>query len=326
MYILGQFTLALPRLDQLHEMADATGDRLLRVQTDNILGRLLVIRGELSRGSELLERALAASEPNGDPIWTPTPLESIASIGLAAAAHAFCGRFNTAVETMSRAQRLPSAPMDAAVRAASAFYNELIAHTRGEWTTAETFAAEAIASARQADNLVYEYVAHIYLGPAVARQRRVAEGLNIQRNAVTLAERAHTQVILGRAYAYLAEILLLAGQLDEAGEYAQRGETRAQQHGHLLEAAICARIRGEIDTARSDFNAASEFLERAGATLSELEAWPEWARNQVALARLGAARGDVEVARALLASAERHFQQMDMRWDIDQVRTLRAAL
>jgi len=61
LYIHGQFGAAPPRLEQLREMADAGDDPLLRAQSDNLLGRRLVIRGELSRGQAALERALAAA-------------------------------------------------------------------------------------------------------------------------------------------------------------------------------------------------------------------------------------------------------------------------
>lgn len=322
LYILGQFTTALPRLDQLRAMAESTDDRLLGAQTDNILGRLLVIRGELRRGQAALERALAAAEPASGPIWSPTPLERSASLGLAACADAFRGQFAAASAWLDRCRQLESAPADAAMRAAEAFYRALVAHTRGDWTATVASATEAITRARAADNRIYEYVAHVYLGPALARQGQIAEGLKVQRIALSLADQAHTQVIVARAHAYLAEILLLAGQHEAAHAAADHGLTLAEAHGHLLEAALCARVRGEVDTVLGRWDAAAEALEDAGRRLAELEAWPERARAEAALGRLKLARGDSGQAHAHLTRAAQHFQEMAMAWDLAQARAV----
>src|SRR5262249_9638392 len=163
-------------------------------RTDNILGRLLVIRGELARGHASLERAMAAAEPASGPIWDATPLERLVSIGLMACASAFRGRFAEAEAAIARGRALALAP----AHAAAAFYRALIAHTRGDWSDAVAHADEGIAAARAAANLIYEYVSHVYLGLALARQGRVADGLIAQQAALALAERAQTRVILGR--------------------------------------------------------------------------------------------------------------------------------
>jgi tetratricopeptide (TPR) repeat protein len=324
LYIQGQFGAALPRLEQLREMADASDDPLLRAQSDNLLGRLLVIRGELSRGLAALERALAAAEPASRAVWPATALERLVSFGLAACAHAFRGDFAAAADPLGRARELaapaPGQPLDAAAAAAEAFYRLLVDQTRGDWAATVAQAREAIAHAHAAANLIYEYVSHVYLGLALARQGQVDEGLETQRRALALAERARTRVILGRAHAWLGEVLLVAGRDEAAYDAAARGEALSEAHGFLLEGAMCARVRGEACTALGAWEEAAEALLGARERLGALEAWPEWARAEAALGRLGRARGDEALAAEHLARAAERFAAMGMAWDLARTR------
>jgi len=333
LYIQGQFTAALPRLEQLQTIADATGDPALRARTDNTLGRLLVIRGELGRGLAALDRALAAAEPGAPgpggsspgPLWSATPLERLVSLGLAACAHAFRGDFARAADTMARSRLLVLAPTDVAARAAAAFYHALIVQTRGDWAATVAYANEAIANARAAASLIYEYVSHVYLGLALARQGQAVEGLAVQQTALALAERAQTRVILGRAHAWLADILVRAGQHQAAYDAALHGEALSKEHGYLLEAAMCARVRGEVCLALDARDEAAAALDQARIDLAALEAWPEWARAEAALGRLHLARGDFDASREHLQRAARRFDEMGMEWDLAQTRSLLAA-
>jgi tetratricopeptide (TPR) repeat protein len=313
-YIRGHFTTALPHLERLQAMAESTCDQGLRARTANVLGRLLVIRGELRRGGAALEHALAATEAaNGqEPIWPATAIERLVSIGLLASAQAFLGEFAAAEQTMARCRSLVAASGDPSARAAAAFYDALVAQTHGEWARATTLANEAIAQARSAANLIYEYVTHVYLGPALARQGRVAEGLAVQRAALELADRAQIQVILGRAHAWLGEILLLDGKPEEAYDAARRGEVLSDEHGYLLEAAMCTRVRGEAAMAMGAWAEAEEALASASSALSELEAWPEWARTQLALGHLASALGEHESSRCHFERASERFAAMGM--------------
>ncbi|HEY8884936.1 MAG TPA: hypothetical protein VIO35_06465, partial [Chloroflexota bacterium] len=192
--------------------------------------------------------------------------------------------------------------------------------TRGDWAAAIGYANVAITNARAAANLIYEYVSHVYLGLALARQGRVAEGLQIQQSAFTLAERARTKVILGRAHAWLAEILLLDGQLEPAYDAAQRGEALSEEHGFLLEAAMCARVRGEVCTSLGKTTEAAEALQRARVDLAALEAWPEHGRAEAALGRLLLALNNPTAGRKHLQKAVHLFAELGMDWDLAQTR------
>ena len=79
-YIQGQFTEALPRLERLLPLAEASGNPALLVRTHNILGRLLALRGEYARGIAYLERAIP-------PLTAMNEGEALVSAGLMAAAH-----------------------------------------------------------------------------------------------------------------------------------------------------------------------------------------------------------------------------------------------
>lgn len=324
LYILGDITNAPPRLEQLHVMAASRDDRLLEAQTDNVLGRLLAIRGELSRGLTLLERALRAAEPDDGAAWSPAPLERIASLGLAATACAFRGKFDEANSWLERCRQVPHVKTDAASEAATDFCHALVTHTYGDWSSTTAHVNQAIVSARSGGNLIYEYVAHVYLGPALAHQGRIAEGLAVQQAELTLADRAHTRVILGQAYAYQAEILMLAGELDAAGDAVRQGLALAEQHGHLLETAIGARVRGEILARLGHRDEAITSLERARSILAALEAWPEWARAEAALGRMLLIHGNHEQGRQHLERAAQRFADMGVFPDHTRVRELLA--
>src|SRR5581483_11665077 len=216
-YIAGAFGRALPMLNRLRPLAEASGDATLLARCESMLGRLLVIRGEHRRGVELIQQALPRLASNA------SALDLTATTGLLATGLALMGEFEQARAVA--ASLLPNAARagDPAVDAVAHFYVALVHHTRGEWEELERHATRALERAREAGSAIYEYLSLVYLGRAQAFLHSISLGIETQERALAAAEQARTRAILGRAHAWLADLYRRAGRLEDARRHAELG-------------------------------------------------------------------------------------------------------
>lgn len=310
LYIQGRFTQALPLLEQLTQAPAVAASDEFRMRCFNTLGRLLVLRGELTRAETTLRQILPLLERRA------TPVEILVSIDMLASAIAYQGRFDEAAElagsVLARADELG----DPTARGIGHAFLEVIAQTRGDWGAAERHGQLAIALSREGGNQIYEYVGHVFLGLAQARQGNIEAGLNTAQQALALARRADIKVLLGRAQAWLGEILWLAGRPDEARTMAEQGQEIAREHGYTLEGALATRVVGELASASGDWSTAATALAASRTVLEELGAYPELARAEVALHRLARAQGDPEAAAAAHRRASELLNRLGMLNDL----------
>jgi DNA-binding SARP family transcriptional activator/tetratricopeptide (TPR) repeat protein len=316
-YIQGQFTEALPRLERLLPLAEELGTPALLARTTNIMGRLLVLRGEYARGIALLERAI--------PLLAPTSEgDALVSTGLMAAGVAYMGDFARARRIMDETLARSVALHDPVVELASLVYCGANEHMQGNWEAAIRYGREGMEKARAIGNRIYEYNAHFILGLSLARTGQIEEAIAVQEQAIALGNAARIRIVMGRVYGWLGEILHMAGRLDDAREAAIRGREISLAHGYLAEAALCDRVQGEIEAAFGLYDRAAELLENARAQYAALGARPEIARVERALGQLARARGDSIGATSHLRAALDDFTALDMRWDADHTRALLA--
>jgi DNA-binding SARP family transcriptional activator len=316
-YIQGQFTEALPRLERLLPLAEELGNPALIARTTNIMGRLLALRGEYARGIALLERAI--------PLLTPTNEgDALITAGLMAAGIAYMGDFPRARQIMDTVQARSIAIHDPVGEVASFIYLGANAHMQGDWEAAIQFGRQGLGKARAIGNRIYEYNAHFILGLSLARTGHIDEAIAIEEQAVALGNAARIRIVMGRVYGWLGEILLIAGRTDEAREAAIRGREISLAHGYLAEAALCDRVQGEVEIAFGLYDRAAELLDNARAQYATLDARPELARVERALVLLAQARGVTMQASTHFRTALDAFIDLDMRWDADHTQALRA--
>jgi DNA-binding SARP family transcriptional activator len=307
-YIQGEFTEALPRLERLLPLAEASGNPALVARTHNILGRLLVLRGEYARGIDYLERAIP-------PLTAMNEGEALVTAGLMAAAIAYRGEFARARAIMEATLARGITIHDPVAEVAALVISGTNAQMQGEWERAIEFGRAALPKTRRIGNRIYEYNAHFVLGLALARTGHLDEAIALQEQAITLGTSARIRIVMGRVYGWLGEIYLIAGRIDDARIATERGREISVAHGYLAEIALCDRVRGEVETAAGAYDAAASFLDAARTRYAELDARPERARVDAALGRLAEAQGDPIKAAAHRRAAFDAFTTLEMRWD-----------
>jgi adenylate cyclase len=92
---------------------------------------------------------------------------------------------------------------------------------------------------------------------------------------------------LPHIYRFLASADLATGDLDSAGQHAERSIAFARQTNARHEEAITQRVMGEIALARGDVSGARELLDASRRTLAEVGEAGELVRTEAVLARLG---------------------------------------
>ena len=311
-YIQGDFTEALPRLERLLPLAEAAGNPALLTRTHNILGRLLALRGEYARGIAFLEQAIPA-------LTAANEAEALVSTGLMAAALAYRGDFDRARALMEENLARSVAIHNPTAEVAALVISGTNAQMQGDWARAIEFGRQALPKARQIGNRIYEYNAHFVLGLSLAHLGSLDEAITMQEQAIRLGTRAHIRIVMGRVYGWLGEIYLVAGRLDDARAATERGREISVAHGYLAEIALCDRVRGEIEMAAGNDDRAAAFLDAARTGYMACDARPELARIDAALGRLAAARGDAIKAAAHFRAALDAFTAMGMQWDAEQV-------
>lgn len=311
-YIQGNFTEALPRLERLLPLAEATGNAALLARARNILGRLLVLRGEYARGIAFLEQAI--------PILTAVNEgEALVSTGMLAAGIAYRGDFARARALMEQNLARAVALRDRTAEVAALVISGTNEQMQGAWARAVEFGWQALPKTRAIGNRIYEYNAHFVLGLALAHLGNLDEAIAMQEHAITLGTSARIRIVMGRVYGWLGEIYLAAGRYDDARTATERGREISVAHGYLAEIALCDRVRGEVETAAGAYDLAAEYLDAARTRYTECDARPELARVDAALGRLAEARGNTVKAAAHFRAARAAFAEMEMHWDAERI-------
>lgn len=313
LYIQGQFTQALAMLERLVPIAEASGSDLLKARTFNILGRLLVLRGELERGVAVLDEAIPLLERVG------SRGDAIVVRALKSSGHAYLGEFARAEASAQQAYQDSLAAGDPAAQVASLVFLEAIHQAWGHWTETVEYGRQGVAQARAAGNLIYEYNSGMVMGLALAHLGELDEAVRVQEHAIEIARQADIRVVLGRAHGWLGEIYLLAGRLADAERAASDGRQICLTNGYLSEQGLCERVLGEACLAQGDLAGAAEHLAAALDVLERCQVRPELVRTRLALSRLATAQGDSEAAAAQREAAQALHDAMGLDWPLAEL-------
>jgi tetratricopeptide (TPR) repeat protein len=288
------------------------------------LGQLLALRGEYSRAIPLLEEAIQflSAQPG---------IQATVATHMLAATHAYAGDFANADRLLEQTRVHPgleSGHDQAALAASLTFFLEAVHQMRGDWEAARTYGRQAIATAHEANDVIHEFIGHLMLGLPLAYLGDLDGGAASLEQALAIARRADTVLLLGRAYGWLAEVELLREHPSDALRAAETGLELARGHGYLFDAALCERAIGlallalEPQDARGDrtqqhtesistraaslasgLEAAERHLRSALDQFESIGARPEVARTRLALAKCAGRRGLAALARAEAARA-----------------------
>ena len=149
----------------------------------------------------------------------------------------------------------------------------------------------------------------IFLGGALAEKSRHADGIEELREGITGMRGVRTEYTLTVFYAWLAELCLKAGRLDEARRALDEGMAMAESNAERFCLPEFHRIEGKLLVARSRPDDAEEALIRALALADELGSRSFELRAAISLARLWRAQARPAQARDLLAPIHDRFAE-----------------
>ncbi len=199
----------------------------------------------------------------------------------------------------------------------------MMGHPEGAFTEAREGAAtlERLGDAREAAH------AHLFLGVLIAgyggANPRYHEALTEFQEAIRLAEKAHDVRRLGWSLFNLADILRMAGRLDEAIEPNQRSREILERIGDRFGLVQSLIIQGKIGLDRGEYDRAEADLLDAYRLVRELKAPADEVDVVLRLAQLSYARGDRASARRRVAELERqHVTQLrpDIAIDFERLK------
>jgi tetratricopeptide (TPR) repeat protein len=289
LYIQGHFSDALPLLERIRPLADPARDPELRAGFLSTLGQLLALRGDYAGAISALEEALSLLPPAAS-------IERTVATEMLAATHAYKGDFPLADQLLQEIHQGAERSQDQTRLAASLGFLEAVHQMKGNWAAAREYGQRAIAVARDAGDVVHEYIGYVFVGLPAARQGAPDDGALALQQAIGIAQAAGIWVLLGRAYGWLALVDLVRGQPETALQAAITGQELSEQHGYLFDPALCQRARGEALLALGDLDAADNHLRSAWQRLEAIGALPEVARTRAALAHLAVQRGALDEA------------------------------
>jgi DNA-binding SARP family transcriptional activator len=279
LYIQGRFAETLPLLDRIRPIAEASPDAVLRPQFLRVYGQLQALRGDYAAAVPALTEAieLLRSQPG---------IELTVAVEMLGATYAYMGDFPRALQLIESAHARSESVQDQAALAAGESFLCAVYHMRGDWAAARDHGLRAVSVARSAGSVVHEYVGLVYVGLPEAHLGDVEGGAESLRRAIAMAQAAGTQVLLGRAHGWLAEIELGRSRAEEALSLARAGLDASRTYGYLYDAALCERSLGAALLALGSVEEGRAHLTAALEQFSAIQARPEVVRTEDALSAL----------------------------------------
>ena len=251
----------------------------------------------------------------------PVPmLQTFTHVGLLLA-HAFRGGWRAALAAGERAREAGVLARDDGLASFGGSMWSFAASASGDLALARDLAARALA---EAPTDYFRGWASAYLALALARSGQAEQGLPILEPAVTLARASsHISGYLLIAL-HLAEVRLIAGQVEAARSLAEQLRAEAQDFPYVMGGceqvlAEIALVTGDTATALGQFQSAQAIFTRIGAADAGFQA-------RFGEGRALAAAGDLPAARAAYVEALAGFERLGTRGAPERVRAAIDAL
>ena len=288
---------------------------------DLYLARILTDQGEWREAERTSRTVLDSVDLAGQ------PRTQMNGRRLLAEALYYMGRYDEALKEDDALLRLAQASNDERAIASARIWRAnvlaMMGHSEGAFQEAREGAGtlERLGDAREAAH------AHLFLGVLIAgyggANPRLSEAVTEFQEAIRLAEKAHDVRRLGWSLFNLADILRMAGRLDEATERNQRSREILERIGDRFGLVQSLIIQGKIGLDRGEYDHAEADLLDAYRLVRELKAPADEVDVVLRLAQLSYARGDRASARRRVAELERqHIAQLrpDIATDFERLK------
>jgi predicted ATPase len=270
---------------------------------DLYLARILTDQGEWGEAEKTSRTVLDSVDLAGQ------PRTQLIGRRLLGEALYYMGRYEEALREHDELLRLALEVQDERVVASARIWraNVLAMMGRAEGAFAEAREAartlERLGDAREAAH------AHLFLGVLIAGSgatpTRYDEAIEEFHEAIRLAEKAHDVRRVGWSLFNVADILRMAGRLDEASERNQRSREILERIGDRFGLVQSLIIQGKIGLDRGEYDRAEADLLDAYRLVRELKAPADEVDVVLRLAQLSYARGDRASARRRVDELER---------------------
>jgi DNA-binding CsgD family transcriptional regulator/tetratricopeptide (TPR) repeat protein len=342
----GDYVVAEKAAAEAASLGERFGDRDLFALGAHAQGHALIKLGRVEDGFELLDEAmLAAVGGELSPIitgivycgaiagceeayelrrahewtgalarWWEAQPEMVAFTGRCLAHRAeilqLHGEWEQALEEARRARDRCERAMNRAAAGQAAYQQAEVLRRQGDFTAAEAAYREANACGREPQ-------------PGLALLRLAQGDLEAAASAIRRAL-AETSPPLKRSRLLpaQAEIMLAAGDLDEARHAAEELREIAAAYPSAMLGAIAAQVEGAVELVGGDSRAALVRLRQAWQVWQELDAPYEAARSRVLLALACRALGDGGSAELELDAARGAFAELGAKPDLARLDTL----
>ncbi len=270
---------------------------------DLYLARILTDQGEWREAEKTSRTVLDSVDLAGQP---RTQMNGRRLLGEALY---YMGRYEEALKEHDELLRLAQENQDERVAASALIWRAnvlaMMGRSEGAFAQAREGARtlERLGDAREAAH------AHLFLGVLIAgaggTNPRYVEAIGEFQEAIRLSEKAHDVRRLGWALFNIADILRMAGRLDEAVERNQRSREILERIGDRFGLVQSLIIQGKIGLDRGEYDRAEADLLDAYRLVRELKVPADEVDVVLRLAQLSYARGDRSSARRRVAELER---------------------
>ncbi|MCL6562502.1 MAG: AAA family ATPase [Firmicutes bacterium] len=300
--IRGQLQRATQMLERIVPWASRVGNPGVEGMVRLRLAQLHALAGDLRRAAAEFEASAPLLAEGGVALWHAQCL------GTWASTLATLGQFNEAEAVLAALDRGADGARHPMVPVLGKLHALTVYTQQEAWPRAVDVGRRLLAALRAGDHDALEYIALVFLGLPVARMGDVEGGVGLLQRAVTLGSRLGFRILLDRAYAYLAEALRDAGRPERAREAAAQGLRIAQRDGYLFGTAMNLRVLHSLAASEDEAVAG---IEAVRATFTAMGALPEVARCE---RLLSAVVRDPAVRRRWADSAEAWYRRLGMPW------------
>jgi DNA-binding SARP family transcriptional activator/tetratricopeptide (TPR) repeat protein len=282
----GRLSQAAALLDRLLPLARLSRSRRLLATGLLRLAQLRALQGDLrgavapfEESAELLER-----------------LEShflyAQSVGTLASTLATLGEFSHARALLQDLQARGERLNHRSTRILAALHQLTVEVLQERWADAAAAGQQLLGLLHDGDHEAYEYIGTLFLGLPLARLGDPRGGIALQQRAIEMASRIGMRILLDRAHAYLAEILLDVGEPEPARQAARQGLRIAREDGYRFGTAFNTRVLGQVALAEGRGDEARRYLAEALRRFDVMGARPEIARCHTLLADAAASAAE----------------------------------
>lgn len=179
----------------------------------------------------------------------------------------------------------------------------LVAHRRGELPRASSFYAEALALGQKAHDEGRVLTALQNLGVIRHELGQWTEALDTYRHALTLAEAQDARAKVTQIAGNLGNLWRYLGETEKATQVLERGYELAVADGNHHLESLIANLLGDVESDKGELSAAQRHYQEANAVALEHGFEPERLESALNLSRLLCERLDLDQAETVLQTA-----------------------